>query len=136
MGNLVACRPTRLYGVSKKSGKSGEFKLVPFDNDAFNVEIDESDVEETLTDLVKDLYGHEDRCCWFSVYLCDDDDLEETKALCFDIDYDDRLEIRNIVDLIDDGELSGCFQYFILVNGKRTKYQWVVAHCDCTVYSG
>jgi len=136
MGNLVACRMVRLYGISKKSGKSDEFKLVPFKNDAFNENIDESELSDTLTDLAKDLYG-QDGCRWFQAYFENDEDLQETESFCFEIDYDDRLEIRNLIDLIDSdtGAGYGCFRYFILVNGSRSKYDWVVVSSLGTIYS-
>ena len=39
----------RLYGVSKKSGRSSELKLMPLDNDAFNEDIDESEIDDTIS---------------------------------------------------------------------------------------
>ena len=49
MGNLVSCKMVRLYGVSKKSGRSSELKLMPLDNDAFNEDIDESEIDDTIS---------------------------------------------------------------------------------------
>jgi hypothetical protein len=130
----------KLYGVSEKPDKNGDYKLVKFKNKAFNEVMDEAKIEETLTNLVNDLYGHEDGCRWF--HACVEDDSEEVEVLCFDLNdggvswlpYSKRLEIQNIMDLIDAG--SGVFQYFILVNGKRTEYQWVVSAWQSIVYSG
>ena len=130
MNNLVACRMVRLYGVSAKPGRSDEFKLVPFDNDAFNEDIDENDHDDVLTDLANDLYGQEDGCHWFEITedMCDDG------TVCVEIDHHEHFEFRNIMGMVDvDPEGS---RFFIIVNGGRTNYDWIVAASQGTVYSG
>ena len=117
----------RLYGVSEKMGKKGLYKLVPFKNEPFNKEINESEIKDTLTNLTKALYPSDEVSFgerrWFQV--CPEyDDTNENEPFCIEFDVYKRLEIRDITDLIDVD--SGIFQYFILVNETHTEYQWVV----------
>jgi len=138
MPKLVASRMVRLYGVSKKPGKREEYKPMPFDNDAFNSVFDEAEIEDILTNLLNDLYGHEDGCRWFLVADYGDTDEDETFRIEIDqdhlVDMPNFIEIPNITDLIDVG--SGVFQFFILVNGRRTEYQWVISAWQGKVYYG
>ena len=127
MPKLVTRNKFRLYGVSEKLDKRGLYKLVRFKNKAFNEEKNECVIEDMLTNLTNDLYPSDDesfhRSRWFQV--CPDDDMNEGEPICIEFDIYKRLDIRNITDLIDTD--SGIFQYFILVNGTLTEYQWVVA---------
>lgn len=140
MPKLVTSCMVRLRSVSEKLNKNGGYKLVPFKNDAFNEEIDASEIENMLTDLVDDIYGREYGNRWFQVgsdYDTDKDELFSIKIDDFDrpkTDDCDRLEIHNIVDLIDSG--SGIFQFYLLFSESRKEYQWVVAslsiiYSDC-----
>ena len=70
MPKLVASRMVRLYGVSKKPGKREEYKLMQFDNDAFNSVFDEAEIGDILMDLVNDIYGHEEGNHWFLIADC------------------------------------------------------------------
>ena len=134
---LVRNNMIRLFGVSKKPDKSGKFKLVPFDNDAFNKEFDAAKIENMLSDLTKALYPFEEGrfggSRWFQVCPPDEYDEDAEEVSCIEFDVYKRLEILDITDLIDVD--SGIFQYFILVNGTHTEYQWVVASMHI-VYSG
>ena len=130
MDNLVACRIVRFYGISKNPGKSKKFKLVPFENDVFNEDFDESDLDVILTDLVNDLYGQENGCHWFEI----EEDMCDGGTVSVEIDHHERFELRNIMDMIDvDPESS---RFFILVSGGRSNYDWVVATSQGTVHSG
>jgi hypothetical protein len=138
MPKLVASRMVRLYGVSKKPGKREEYKLMQFDNDAFNNVFDEAEIGDILTDLVNDLYGQEEGNRWF--LIADYGDTDEDEMFRIEIDQDplvdipNFIEIPNITDLIDFG--SGVFQFFILVNGRRTEYQWIISEWQGKIYSG
>jgi len=127
----------RLYGVSDNLDFETQYlQLVPFDNDAFNEELEECLLEDTLTDFVNDLYGHEDGCFWFGIGFDDDDD--DNMYFRHEIGDNKCVEILNIIDLID-YELdsgTGIFQYFIAVNGSHTEYQWIVAASQGTVFFG
>ena len=133
MPKLIKKRKFRLYSVSKKSSRLGvEFDLVPFDTDAINedFEIDEDGIEGALTVLANDLYGRDAKNCWFPVESNGNSDKPE--IFRFAIDRVNRLTIPSIIESIDPG--SEDHRYYIIVNGKRTKYDWIVAS-EYTVYS-
>ena len=141
MTKLLVRRMGRLRSVSEKLNKKiGKYPLVSFKDDAFNEEMDANEIEDTLTNLVNDLYGngygnrgfqvsfdcepHEDE----GIYAYEDEIIRinvEDYPDRLETDDCDRLEIHNIFDLID--VESGCFQYFILFDRSRYRYQWVVA---------
>jgi len=127
MPKLQVRAMVRLYGVSEKLNKKGLYKLLPFKNKAFNEEIGESEIEDTLTKLVNDLYCHETQYPWVKCrFLFDfDTDPNELETVRIEIDDDEFLGIEDITDIIDTG--SGCCQFYIIVNPTRTEYRWIVA---------
>jgi hypothetical protein len=136
MPKLVSNVVCRLYGVSEKPNKNGEYKLKPFDDDAFNKEFDESKIKDVLTDLTNALYKSEEGCRWFLMEFTDEKCDDEVFTI--KIDCNKRLEIPNITDLFNRDSVDagpGYFKYFILVNATRTEYRWVVVS-SYTVYSG
>ena len=139
MPKLVTNCMFRLRSVSEKLNKEGMYPLVPFKNKAFNKNFDMNEVEidDVLTNLVNDLYGHDQfGNHWFQV----GSDEDKTISLKIDnighhkTDDCDRLKIHNTVDLINFG--SGMFQFFILFSAEHKEYQWVVVslylvYSDC-----
>jgi len=131
MPNLVASKMFRLFGVSEHLDEGSQYKLMPLDVDAFNEDIAESDVEDTLKDLAGILYDQD--CCgadWHEIT----DNMRDDGTVSIEIGSNDCLEIQNIIDLIDvDAE---CSRFFVVVNGTRSDYLWIVAVPQGTVYAG
>jgi hypothetical protein len=117
---------TRLYRLSAKPNERGRYTLEPFpdDNAAFNQDIEEDSLDESLTELAADGSWHEIK----------DDNYGNDGKIHINFDGEDRLEIRNFTDLIDH-EPEKC-RLFVLVDAERSEYEIVVAVHSGTVYSG
>ena len=133
MPKLFSRKMYRVYCVSERPGRYSLHRLVKFKKTAFNKEIDEDKLQDTLTDLATDLFGHTAGCqC---IEIDDTDAVSEEETLYLKIDGMSRLEIRNIINSIDlNVDESVIFRYYILVNTIRKKCEWVVAF-EHTVYS-
>ena len=129
--NLFSRKICRLYFVSEKPDKNGKYQLVQIDDKAFNQDIDEDKIEDTLTDLAKDFFYREDGCCWFNVYFNDKQDDEKTFRARFS--FSESLEIRNISHKIDLPP-GGVFLFYVVINLPRRTYQWVAVSMH-TIYS-
>jgi hypothetical protein len=77
----------RLYGVSENLDESGQYQLMPLDVDAFNEDIDENEIEDTLTGLTEVLYGHESGCSWYEIT----DDMFDDGKIGIEIENDKRV---------------------------------------------
>ena len=89
-------------------------------HDAFSQDIDEEGFNEALNELAYAIYGQGSR--WFEIT---DDLYDENGKFCIDIDGNDCFEIQDITDMIP--IFSKHTRFYILVNGLRTEYQWVIA---------
>ena len=128
--NLTSTTTFRLYDVSTQVDEHGHYGLEAFANAAYNEVIDEGKLNETLCQLADVQFG-QSGCRYFEI--TDDVETDEHGKLCIDLDDDERLEVRDIVDKIniafDESRL------YVLVNATRTEYQWVAALPEGTVYS-
>ena len=127
---LVRRDVCRLFSVSETLNKNGEYSVKAFDKDAFNGEINVSDLDKTLFELAKATYGR--GSCWYEVNpLSDIGDCGEIK-----IDFEDatRLVVPNIID--DISSEVDCNRFFILVDKTFTACSWVVCEPTVGVYSG
>jgi hypothetical protein len=117
---------TRLYRLSAEPNERGRYTLEPFtdNNTAFNQNIEEDSLDESLTELAADGSWHE----------ITDDNYADDGKIHIDFDGDDRLEIRDITGSVDH-EPEKC-RFFVLVDAERSEYEIVVAVYSGTVYSG
>ena len=133
MPDLFERKVYRLYLVSEKTGRLSLFQLQRFKSGSFNQEIDENKLKDTLTDLVKDIYGQSAGGRWIGIN--DTDAVSEEDTLYIEFGCSCRLEIRNIIESIDLQIVDGVnIRYFILLNTISRKFRWVVAS-KTTVYS-
>ena len=120
--NLIASTTYRLYDVSEISDEHGHYCLGAFADTAFNEDVAEEALDETLCQLADVLFG-QSGCRWFEI--TDDVETAENGTLCIDLGDNDWLEVRDIVDKIDvDPEES---QLYVMVNASRTEHYWVAA---------
>ena len=128
--NLYSSLLYRLYDVAASVDENGAYGLEAFDDVAFNEVVDSDELYEMVGQLVDSRFG-QSGCHYFEVTGETD---SENGKLRFDFDDDNRLEIRDIVDLIDaDPDES---RFFIIVDAQCTEYGWVVATPQGNVYSG
>ena len=124
---LLMCNLFRLYAVSETPDEHGQYNLVPFRNNTFNQDIDESKTNEVLEGLVDAFY---EQGGWYEIA-----DKIYDGVIRIDLDDDERLEVRDIIDQINT-DPDRCRRLYILVDAECTEYQWVVAVPQGTVYSG
>jgi len=130
MPKLVANERFGLYGVTKKPNKDGLYRPVKIRKNMFTEPIGHSKIEDALTSMAHHLYGSGNDCRWVEITdkVCVDG------MVCIEIDHRELLVTPSIIDFIDARE--GTYRCFIIVNGDRTEYQWVVACLLGKIYLG
>jgi hypothetical protein len=114
MPRLVFSVECILYGVSDNLDESGQFQLVPFDNDVFDEDFDNDVVDEAIFKVADAIYGFGNGSWLLPIY-----------SGCILTKNTIGLEVRNIVDMIDtDPDHS---RFYIVGNESRTDYRWIVA---------
>jgi len=121
MPKLKVLESYALCGVSTRPGKDGQYQLKKLEGDAFNKPIDVKKITDRLTDLTNILYNFDKESQWFEII----GDMCMGETVSFQIDHFDRCFIPKIMDRLDVEE--GVYRFFVIVNGKRTEYQWIVA---------
>jgi hypothetical protein len=129
MPKLLRNEMFRLFGVSENLDENGQYSLMPFGG-IYDEAIVEGEIDETLTDLVNDLYGQVSASRWYEIT----DDMYDDGKIYIEIESEDYFAIRDTTDKIDvDPERS---RLYIFVNPVCMDYQWAVAVSQGTVYSG
>jgi len=129
---VTASNLFRLYAVSEKE-QDGTHKLEAFDGDitAYNEVLEVEELDKTLPDLASVRLDGGGCQCFELVH--GDVNSENGKIIIDDGD-NDRIEVRDIYDKID-ADPEEC-RFFILVNGNRTEYEWIIAVPQGTAHSG
>jgi hypothetical protein len=132
MFKLEAMKVFGLYGLSENPGKNGLYQLVEFKDDAFKKGIEGREIDCMISVLTDDLYSLDEGSCWYEITadMCDD----TTDLVEIETEDGNTLSIPKITDKVDIDE--GQYRFFIIVNGDRTEYQWVVALLYGTTYLG
>lgn len=129
MPKLLRNEMFRLFGVSENLDENGQYSLMPFGG-IYDEAIVEGEIDETLTDLVNDLYGQVSASRWYEIT----DDMYDDGKIYIEIESEHYLSIRDTTDKIDvDPERS---RLYIFVNPVCMDYQWAVAVSQGTVYAG
>ena len=121
---------TRNFQIIWRNQEAGQKWSVPTETtywQCFHKPIEGCEINDTLTELTKTLYKHEESR-WYEITgnMCDGGVVQ------IGIKYNERVFIPLIIDDIDVGE--GEYRFFIIVNESRTEYQWVTAILLATGY--
>ena len=130
MPSLDSRKVYKMYVVSEKQNKRGKFRLVPFDNDVFNKETDESEIADTLFGFADTLYDKDEKTRCLEII----DDMRNAGTVRFKFKDDERVFIPDIIDKIDLGQ--GSFRFYLVINTTHKEYKWVVGVLLGTAYYG